>query len=502
MTGGPFYRNMPASTSQPTEILMSESPPVNLSEVRKIHMMAICGTGMGAFAGMLAAHGYEVRGSDEGAYPPMSERLAEWGIPIMEGFRPENMDWEPDLVIVGNVIRRVNPEATAMRERGIPHMSFPEALSALFLGPRHPVVIVGTHGKTTTTSLTSWLLHHAGLEPSFLIGGIASNFGRSFHLGAGQPFVIEGDEYDTAYFDKGPKFLHYRPRTAVLTSVEFDHADIYRDLDHVISAFDRFVDLLPSDGTLLVCGEHELPVRIARRCKGHVQTYGVDGDFDWVARDARPQGEGYRFTLEHGGRALCEVTTPMAGRHNAQNAVAALAVGVTLGVKPEVLAEGLTLFAGVVKRQEVRGEEDGVLVIDDYAHHPTAVEETIRAIRQRYPDRPLWALFEAESNTSRRRFFQDDYPVALSDAEHVVLSKPLKKWDKLSEEEQIDVAAIVSVLRGKGVDAHHIAEFDDIVAFVGERAEPGDVVLGMSGRNFGGLHDKLLKALRARASSR
>jgi UDP-N-acetylmuramate: L-alanyl-gamma-D-glutamyl-meso-diaminopimelate ligase len=477
---------------------MSESPTVNLAEVRKIHLMGICGTGMGAFAGMLKSHGYEVRGSDEGAYPPMSLRLAEWGIPIMEGFSGANLDWGPDLVIVGNVIRRVNPEATAMRERGLPHMSFPEALSALFLGARHPVVVTGTHGKTTTTSLLAWLLHHAGLEPSFLIGGIARNFGRSFHLGAGMPFVIEGDEYDTAYFDKGPKFLHYQARTAILTSVEFDHADIYRDLDHVTSAFERFVATIPEDGALLVCGEHALPVRVAKGCRGTVETYGVDGPYTWVARDARSHGAGYAFVLERDGVALGAVESPMAGRHNAQNAVAALAVGLRLGVPFETLAAGMRTFDGVVKRQEVKGEEAGVLVIDDYAHHPTAVAETIDAIRKRYPDRPLWALFEAESNTSRRRFFQDDYPRALAGADHVVLSKPLKKWDKLSPEEQIDVDRIVADLRAKGVDAHHIAEFDDIVTFVAERARPGDVVLGMSGRNFGGLHDKLLARLAGR----
>lgn len=481
---------------------MSESPPVVLANVRKIHLMAICGTGMGAFAGMLQAHGYEVRGSDEGAYPPMSERLAAWGIPIMEGFAPENLDWGPDLVIVGNVIRRVNPEATAMRERGLPHMSFPEALSALFLGARHPVVVTGTHGKTTTTSLTAWLLDHAGLGPSFLIGGIPANFGRSFHLGAGSPFVIEGDEYDTAYFDKGPKFLHYQPRTAILTSIEYDHADIYRDLDHVISAFDRFVSIVPPDGALLVCGEHQLPVRVARQCRGAVETYGVDGPYDWVARGARPDGEGWRFVLEHRGEALGEVHSPMAGRHNVQNAVAALAAATRLGVPFETLRAGIAEFRGVVKRQEVKGEVDGVLVIDDYAHHPTAVAETIAAIRARYPDRPLWALFEAESNTSRRRFFQDDYPVALRAADHVVLSKPLKKWDKLTPEEQIDCERIVEDLRAAGVDAHHIPEFEDIVTFVARDARPGDVVLGMSGRNFGGLHGKLLAALTARAASR
>jgi UDP-N-acetylmuramate: L-alanyl-gamma-D-glutamyl-meso-diaminopimelate ligase len=451
---------------------------------------------MGAFAGMLKAEGFEVRGSDQGAYPPMSLRLAEWGIEIMEGYAPENLDWRPDLVIVGNVIRRVNPEAEAMRERGIPHMSFPEALGALFLTNRHSIVVTGTHGKTTTTSLTAWLLEAADLSPGFLVGGIPANFGRSFEPGTG-PFVVEGDEYDTAYFDKGPKFLHYRPRTAILTSIEFDHADIYRDLDHVISSFDRFMAILPKDGHLMVCGEEELPPRVALKADCLVETYGFGPDCDWVAEDPRPERGGYRFALRGPGVPPREFWSPMTGRHNVLNTAASLGALHRMGVELDILADGLQAFQGVGKRQEVKGEERGVTVIDDYAHHPTAVRETIRAIRDRYPGRRLWALFEAESNTSRRRIFQEEYPAVLNAADRVVLSKPLKKNDSLAPEDQIDVRGIIDVLCAEGVDAHHIADFDAIVEFVAKEAEPGDVVLAMSGRNFGGLHDKLLERLRS-----
>jgi len=464
--------------------------------IQTIHLMGICGSGMGAFAGMLKAAGYEVRGSDQGAYPPMSLRLAEWGIEIMEGYSPQNLDWDPDLVIVGNVIRRVNPEAEAMREREIPRMSFPAALGALFLANRHSIVVTGTHGKTTTTSLTAWLLESARQSPGFLVGGIPANFGRSFEPGKG-PFVVEGDEYDTAYFDKGPKFLHYRPRTAILTSIEFDHADIYRDLAHVVSSFERFMAILPPDGHLMVCGEHALPPEVGAQASCLVETYGFGEECDWIAENPTPERGGYRFLLRGPDIAPREFWSPMAGRHNVLNTLSALGALHRMGISLDALAEGLAQFQGVGKRQEVKGEERGVTIIDDYAHHPTAVRETIRAIRDRYPGRRLWALFEAESNTPRRKIFQDEYPGVLNAADRVVLSKPLKKNDSLAPEDQIDVPEIIAVLRSQGIDAHHVAEFDAIVDFVATEAEPGDVVLAMSGRNFGGIHDKLLERLKS-----
>jgi UDP-N-acetylmuramate: L-alanyl-gamma-D-glutamyl-meso-diaminopimelate ligase len=377
-------------------------------------------------------------------------------------------------------------------------VSFPEALSALFLETRHPIVLCGTHGKTTTTSLVAWLLTHAGRAPGFLIGGVARNFGRSFEVGQGDTFVVEGDEYDTAYFDKRPKFVHYRPRTAVLTSIEFDHADIYRDLDHVISSFELLASLVAPDGDLFVCGEDALAVRVARTSPARVHTYGIDGDFDWVASEVSPERGGMAFRLRVAGEDRGRRWTPLTGRHNVLNTLAALGAAAAVGVEGAVAAEGLARFEGVVKRQEVKGEPGGVLVVDDYAHHPTAVRETIAAIRLRYPGRRLWALFEAESNTSRRRIFQDTYPEALAAADRVVLSKPLKKNDSLAPEDQIDVARIVSDLRARGTEAWHIAEFDDIAAFVSDHAEPGDVVLGMSGRDFGDVHAKIIARLEAR----
>lgn len=483
--------------------LTENRPAVYPEKVKTIHVLGICGSGMGAFARLLVQQGFEVRGSDEGAFPPMSLRLAEWGIPVFEGYRAENLDWSPnqtpDLVIVGNVIRRTNPEAEEMRRRNLPHLSFPEALRWLFLTNRHSIVVTGTHGKTTTTSLCAWLLESAGQAPGFLIGGIPKNFARSSELGRGRYFVVEGDEYDTAYFDKGPKFLHYQPKSSILANIEFDHADIYRDITHVTESFRRFVDILPEDGHLVVCGHEQLAIDVAHRAACAVETYGIDGDFDWVATNLVPVGTGFRFSVSYHGTLKGELFSPLAGKHNVLNALASIAIVYRLGVSfPEIVA-AISQFEGVVKRQDIRGEVGGILVIDDYAHHPTAVRETISAIRTRYPTRRLWALFEAESNTSRRKIFQDQYGEVLSGADVVVLSKPLKKNDKLADTDQIDVQAIVTNLRSKGVDAHHIAEFTDIVDFVADNAVHGDVILGMSGRDFGGIHGEILKRLSERS---
>ena len=479
---------------------LEDDAPMNDQEKlpKRIHVMGICGSGMGSFAGMLQAEGADVRGSDQGAFPPMSDRLTEWGIPFAEGYGPQNLEWGPDLVIVGNVIRAVNPEAESMRERDLPHMSFPEALGNFFLSKRTPIVVTGTHGKTTTTSLVSWLLEATGGKPGFLIGGTPANFGRSFQLGEGPCFVVEGDEYDTAYFDKNPKFLHYRPQTAILTSIEFDHADIYRDLDHVISSFDRFMTILPEGGLLAVCGEEALPVQVAKGAGCTVETYGFSPKHDWFASETIPVDGGYRFNLSSPYGKLSDVWSPMTGRHNVLNTLGAFAAVRKQGVSLENIAEALVSFQGVGKRQEVKGVVSDITVIDDYAHHPTAVKVTIDAIKDRYPGKRIWGLFEAESNTSRRRVFQDVYPEVLGAADVVVLAKPLKKNDKLSPEEQIDVMGIVQSLEKGGTEAYHIPEFEDIVQFVGTNAQPGDVILAMSGRNFGGIHQPLIDLLQSR----
>jgi len=466
-----------------------------LRAAKRIHILGVCGTGMGTFAGMLAQKGFEVRGTDAGCYPPMSDLLEEWGIPVMEGYAPKNLDWNPDLVVVGNVIRRINPEATAMRERGIPHVSFPEAFAEKFLSDRHPVVITGTHGKTTTTTLTGWLLTATEQDPTLLVGGVPLNFGKSFRLGQGKHVVVEGDEYDTAYFDKVPKFVHYRPRTGIITNIEFDHADIYPDVETIEQQFRNFVSLLPADGHLLYWDGCARASRVAADAPCKAESYGSPTAF-WRAENIQMNSEGTTFTLVRKGIPLTRVEAPLFGAHNLQNTVAAMAVAITEGGDPERVAEGVRRFKNIKKRHEIKGVVNGITVIDDFAHHPTAVAATVRAVRERFPNAPLYCCFEIESNTSRRRVFQDDYPPAFAAADSVVFCKPLAKADNLPPEQRIQLDRVIQGIQALGVQATLIPEVDDIVDWLVERLPSGSVVLGMSGRHFYGLHDKLLTALK------
>jgi UDP-N-acetylmuramate: L-alanyl-gamma-D-glutamyl-meso-diaminopimelate ligase len=477
---------------------------VDPASIRRIHLVGVAGTGMGAFAGMLKATGREVTGSDQNVYPPMSDLLSTWAIPVLTPYDPANLDVvKPDLVVIGNVVRRVNPEATEVRSRRLPQMSFPVALGAFFLLDRHSVVVAGTHGKTTTTALLGHVLAAAGRDPSFLVGGVAQNYQASFRLGAGPHFVVEGDEYDTAYFDKGPKFLHYRPRTAILTSVEFDHADIFRDLRHYEAAFERFVRLLPPDGCLAVSAAYPNALRIAEASAARVVTYlaasraapGAVPGADYVARDLVHGPEGARFVVWERGRALGVATLPGGGAHNVENALGVVATTRALGLEFEEIVPGLATFAGVRRRQEMRGEVGGVLVVDDFAHHPTAVGETIAAIRARFPARRLWAVFEPRSNTSRRRLHQEDYVAALAGAPCVALRVP-EPHDMVPADQRLDTAHVVADLRARGVDARAEADVDVLVRAVADGVRPGDVVLVMSNGAFGGFVDRLIAALR------
>lgn len=469
---------------------------VDPRRVRRIHLVGVAGTGMGALAGMLKAAGYEVTGSDQNVFPPMSEMLAAWGIPVLTPYGPANLDAaKPDLVIIGNVLRRVNPEATEVRARRIPQMSFPAALGSLFLRDRHPIVVAGTHGKTTTAALLAHVLVAAGRDPSFLVGGVTRNYAASFRLGAGREFVVEGDEYDTAYFDKGPKFLHYRPRTAILTSVEFDHADIYRDLAHYESAFERFVRLLPPDGLLAVSAAYPNALRLARACPARVVTYRVSGkSADYAARGLMFGPEGARFEVVEGGRALVEARLPLGGAHNVENALGVVAAARGLGLAFEEIRASLATFAGVRRRQEVRAEVGGVTVIDDFAHHPTAVRETIAAVRGLYPGRRLWAVFEPRSNTSRRNIHQEEYARAFTGAARVSLKVP-EPHDMVPADQQLDVGKLVAALRAQGIDAAAETQVDTLVEQVARGTQPGDVILAMSNGAFGGFLGKLLAAL-------
>lgn len=471
---------------------------IDWASLRRIHLIGVCGTGMGSFAGMLKAAGHEVTGSDENVYPPMSTQLERWGIEVMAGYRPENLDRaRPDLVVVGNVVRAVNPEAAAMRERGLPHVSFPQALGERFIGPRHGVVVAGTHGKTTTSAMLGALLHHAGRDPSFLVGGVTRDFDSNFRLGAGPHFVVEGDEYDTAYFDKGPKFLHYRPRTAIFTSCELDHADIYRDEAHYESAFERFVDLLPADGFLAACARYESVLRIAGRARCRVETYGVGtGGADWEARDLALAPDGARFQLVRRGERLADVLLPVGGAHNVENALGVAAAATALGLAPAEIAAGLAAFRGVKRRQEVRGTAGGVTVIDDFAHHPRAVKETLAAIRGRFPGGRILAAFEPRSNTSRRNLHQRDYASreTWGPAAEVFVLAPAPAAS-VPEAERLDVEAVAAGLTGAGLPAKTFATVEEMVSAIVAAARPGDVVVAMSNGAFGGIWTRLLEEL-------
>jgi UDP-N-acetylmuramate: L-alanyl-gamma-D-glutamyl-meso-diaminopimelate ligase len=411
--------------------------------------------------------------------------LKAWGIRALTPYSPQNLDEaKPDLVIIGNVIRRVNPEATAVRERRLPSMSFPAALGSLFLKDRHSVVIAGTHGKTTTSALMGHVLASAGRDPTFLVGGVTRNYGGNYRLGKGPHFVVEGDEYDTAYFDKGPKFLHYQPRTVILTSVELDHADIYRDLDHYESSFEKLVELIPPGGTLVVCSSYPNALRLAKRCRGRV--------IEYAAAQATFSSEGARFSAGGG-----ELLLPMGGRHNVENAMGVYAAARALGLTHDEVRQGFATFQGVKRRQEERGTVRGVLVIDDFAHHPTAVRETIAAVKGRYAGRRLVAVFEPRSNTSRRNLHQEEYAGSFGGADLAFVKVP-EKHDKIPEGQGLDVPRLVTELSARGIPTEAGATVEGLVGQVTAAVKAGDVVLVMSNGGFGGFIEKLLRAMEAK----
>jgi UDP-N-acetylmuramate: L-alanyl-gamma-D-glutamyl-meso-diaminopimelate ligase len=467
--------------------------------VKRVHLIGVAGTGMGAFAGMLKEAGYYVTGSDENVYPPMSDMLRDWKIEVFSPYSAENLDRaKPDLVIIGNVIRRVNVEATAVRERGLPQMSFPAAFGALILANKHSVVIVGTHGKTTTAALMGHVLVSAGKDPTFLVGGVTGNYDGNFRLGKGKHVVIEGDEYDTAYFDKGPKFLHYRAKTAMLTSIEFDHADIYRDMAHYESAYEKFCQSLPEDGLLAVSASYPAAVAMARAAsKAKVVTYAVNGKADYRADNEVFGTEGVRFRILAPGSKKNEILLPMSGYHNVENAAGVYALARSLGLKHEQIAKGFETFKGVKRRQEERGEIGGVLVVDDFAHHPTAVRETIEGIRQRYPERRLWAVFEPRSNTSRRNIHQDDYAKAFVGADVATIREP-EPHDKVPANEQLDVPKIVADLNNHGIAADSSPDVGELVRRVSTNARSNDLLLVMSNGSFGGFIPSVMEELKKR----
>ncbi len=471
---------------------MSEQPAPG----SHIHLIAVCGVGMASLAGLLQSCGYRVTGSDQNIYPPMSTYLSEIGIEVLAGFQADHVKPRPDLVIVGNAVSRANPEAQTVLAQNIPYLSFPQALGEFLIGSRKSLVVAGTHGKTTTSALAAWVLTCAGLDPGFFVGGVPVNFSSGWKVGTGDHVVIEGDEYDTAFFDKGPKFLHYRPRHVILTSVEFDHADIYRDLDHVRIAFLRLMDIIPRDGTLVVCNDYPVAGEIAAAARCGRVLYGDGAGSDWRAINLEcHQGRTF-FEPCYRGQSEGRIEVGLIGRHNVKNALAVYALGRAIGIERTQLLGGFASFRGVKRRQEMRGERRGVLVMDDFAHHPTAVRETIEAVQSAYNGRRLWAVFEPRSNTSKRNIFEKEFARALAMADRVLVASVYQP-EKVADGERLSVENVVAAINRSGVKdrARQITTADEIAGTIAREAQPGDLVLVMSNGGFDNVHEKILRAL-------
>lgn len=461
-----------------------------------VHLIAVSGVGMAALAGLLKSQGYRVTGSDQQSYPPMSTYLSGLGIEVLPGYRAEHLRDRPRLVVIGNAVSRGNPEVEIVLNLGIPYLSFPQALGRFLIGSRKSLVVVGTHGKTTTTALLAWVLERANQAPGFFVGGIPLDFGTGLRQGRGDWVVLEGDEYDSAFFDKGPKFLHYKPRLVILTSIEFDHADIYRDLDHLKGSFLKLMGIIPEGGSLVVCNEYEAAKDVARAARCPVVFYGSGEPSGWSAEGVRACAGKTLFEPVYRGKSEGLIEMPLMGLHNAKNALAVYVLARELGIETKTIREGMASFSGVRRRQEVKAMVGGVTVIDDFAHHPTAVRETITAVRAAYPSQRLWAIFEPRSNTSRRRIFQREFATALAGADRVIIAGVYQP-DKVPEGDRLSPPEIVDAINRQHRDgrARFVERAAEIPGHIALEAKPGDVVLVMSNGGFDGVQEKILKAL-------
>lgn len=467
--------------------------------VSKIHLIAICGTGMGALAGMLKDKGFKVSGSDSGIYPPMSDFLAEKEIFVADGFSPGNVSDDPDLVVIGNAVSRDNPEVMETMRRKLNFCSMPQAVNHFGVGANRTLLIAGTHGKSTTSSILTWILYQAGqhdekFDPSYFIGGILKNFNSNYRLGKGSYMVIEGDEYDTAFFDKGPKFLHYDPLVAVLTSVEFDHADIFRDLDHVKNTFDRFLSRLSSESHLLIFDGDENIAGLVEGKRCDINSYGLNPDSAWYLKRFSVNPPWTSFEVYRQGRYFGSFKTRLMGRHNLVNTLAAIAAAVRLQVPGQAIKKALETFEGVKRRQEVRGIKNGITIIDDFAHHPTAVKETVHALKPFCMRGRLIAVFEPRTNSSMRKVFQKVYPSVFDQADLICIRRP-PLLNKIPDGERFSSEDLVDDLKARGKNAHYFPDTDSIVDYLTGHAVSGDYILVMSNGAFDNIHEKLLDAI-------
>jgi UDP-N-acetylmuramate: L-alanyl-gamma-D-glutamyl-meso-diaminopimelate ligase len=468
-----------------------------MNDRKHVHLIGICGTAMASLAGMLKQRGFHVTGSDAAAYPPMSDFLRELEIPVAQPFDTKNLEPRPDLVVVGNAMSRGNVELEHVLDQRIPFCSLPQLLHDEFLRDKEVLVVAGTHGKTTTTSMLSWICHSAGLEPSFLIGGIAENFGSSFHLGKGKHFILEGDEYDTAFFDKGPKFLHYFPDAVILTSVEFDHADIYKDLDAVETAFKRLVNLIPRrgrivgfDGAVGEAAESPSLERCLAKAFCPVERYGASTRAQWRINNFRQDTGRTAWGVLRNGEPWADFEFSLAGEYNVWNATAAAALAAGYGISKDTIAAALKTFKSVKRRLEIKAQINGITIIDDFAHHPTAIAGTLKALRARYPGARLWAILEPRSNTLRRRVLQNDLARSLALADEIVVAEVFRS-EAVPENERMQLPELAAEIGRRGKQARLLADADAIVKAVAPDMRSGDVVAILSNGGFGGIYEKL-----------
>jgi UDP-N-acetylmuramate: L-alanyl-gamma-D-glutamyl-meso-diaminopimelate ligase len=462
--------------------------------LKTIHLTAVCGTGMGALACMLRDLGYAVTGSDQKVYPPMSTFLEHKGIRIMNGYRPENVSYGPDLVVVGNVISRDNPEVVKVHQMGLPFCSMPQALNHFVARDKKTLLVSGTHGKTTTSSILAWVLHEAGYDPSFMIGGILKNFDSNYRLGKGPYFVVEGDEYDTAYFDKVPKFFHYAPQAAVATSIEFDHADIFRDLDQVKQAFSRFLSGLSESSLLLAYDDDQNLDELVGSCQCRIERYGRHKRSPWQLGRISIDPPWTQFGVIKNDRPFADFRTRIFGEHNLCNALSVIAIADNLNISTPIIASALETFEGIKRRQEIRGQKRQITVMDDFAHHPTAVRETIRAVASVTGDGRLIAVFEPRTATSMRSIFQEAYARSFDRADVICIRKP-PSVRKIPEAEKFSSRRLVADLKGRGKEAYYFSDTDAIIEFLVDNARPADLVLIMSNGGFDNIHQRLLDRL-------
>jgi UDP-N-acetylmuramate: L-alanyl-gamma-D-glutamyl-meso-diaminopimelate ligase len=469
---------------------------------RHIHLIGICGTAMASLAGLLQLQGHRITGSDKAAYPPMSDLLRSLGIPILEPYAESNLTPAPDLVVIGNALSRGNPEIEYVLDNRLPFISMAALLREEFLTGRSPLVVAGTHGKTTTTSMLAWIYQVAArenpaLEPSFLIGGVAENFGTSFQLRPTRTFIVEGDEYDTVFYDKGPKFLHYFPDALILTHVEFDHADIYADLDAVKRAFKLLVNLVPRRGRIVAFDGSPNVTECVARAFCPVERYGFSDSAGWQLRNMRHENGRTRWQVFRAGALWADLEMQLAGEHNALNATAAAALAASQGIGAPAIVEALATFKSVKRRLELRAEVGGIAIIEDFAHHPTAIRETLRALRAIYPQSRLWAVLEPRSNTLRRKVLAPDLVASLRLADHVVLADVYQQ-ERIPEAERLHPEEVVSALNATGTPAELLANADAIVNSLAPRLASGDVVALLSNGGFDGIYEKLPARLNER----